>query len=98
MNRKKFSLEERQQWVDALERSGMGIREFCEQSGIAYHNLSRWRRLLGSPRRQQYNRKTEPCFVEVAAPATERLDSPPPVMRMELPGEVTITIFNSARV
>ncbi len=97
MNRKKFSLEERQQWVDAFEGSGMGLREFCEQSRIAYHNLSRWNRLLGSSRKQQQP-KAEPCFIEVAAPATERVDSPQPVMRMELPGEVTITIFHSARV
>jgi len=42
--RRNWSAQERAQWLERFERSGCGVRQFCDESGLSRTTLSYWRR------------------------------------------------------
>jgi transposase-like protein len=42
--RRNWSAQERAQWLERFERSGRGVRQFCEENGLSKTTLSHWRR------------------------------------------------------
>lgn len=42
--RRSWSAQERAQWLERFERSGCGVRQFCEENGLSKTTLSYWRR------------------------------------------------------
>ena len=86
--RRRFSAEERAQWVELYERSGQSLREFSGEHDLIQSNLSRWRR----QRRAAANGKRgSGSFVEVNVTA-----SPPPAVaaavRVCLSGGMTMEV------
>lgn len=43
-SRRNWSALERAQWLERFERSGGGVKEFCEENGLSKTTLSLWRR------------------------------------------------------
>lgn len=46
--RRQFSAEDRQQWMEQYERSGLSVRDFCRDHPLCQSSLSRWLRLRRS--------------------------------------------------
>ena len=59
-------------WVELVgefERSGLTVREFCEQAEVSVSSLHRWRKLEGgrTSRTTRPQRGTVPAFVDLGA-------------------------------
>jgi len=65
----------RQQWrtiVTEFEHSGLGMRTFCEQHGLAYSSFAKWRSLL---KRENNDPKTQPVsFIQLPETAVKIID------------------------
>ena len=87
--RRRFSAEERAQWVELYARSGQSLRQFSGEHDLIQSNLSRWRRQL---RAAANGKRGSGSFVEVNVTA-----SPPPpavaaAVRVSLSGGMTMEV------
>jgi len=87
--RRRFSTEERVQWVELYERSGQSLREFSSEHGLIQSNLSRWRRQgrAGAP-----GKRGGGSFVEVNVTASPPQPASAAPVRVSLSGGVTMEV------
>lgn len=87
IQRRRFSAEERAQWVELYERSGQSLREFSSEHGLIQSNLSRWRR---QRRAGATGKRGGGSFVEVNVSASPPAAAAP--VRVCLSGGMTMEV------
>jgi transposase-like protein len=87
--RRRFSAEERAQWVELYERSGQSLREFSSEHGLTQSNLSRWRR---HRRAGASGKRAGGSFVEVNVTASPPQPAAAAPVRVCLSGGVTMEV------
>jgi transposase len=81
-SRRNWSAQERAQWLEQFERSGRGVREFCEENGLSKTTLSHWRRRARKDAREM-GRKGCP-LVEVPRVQLSAVTAPGAAVRVSL--------------
>lgn len=89
VQRRKFSTEERAQWVELYERSSQSLREFSSEHGLIQSNLSRWRRQL---RAAASGKRRRGSFVEVSVTASPPQPAVAAPVRVCLSGGMTMEV------
>jgi transposase-like protein len=87
--RRRFSAEERAQWVEMYERSAQSLREFSSEHGLIESNLSRWRRHL---RAAANGKRGRGSFVEVSVSASAPQPAVAAPVRVCLCGGMTMEV------
>lgn len=87
--RRKFSAEERAQWVELYERSGQSLRQFSGEHDLIQSNLSRWRRQL---RAAANGKRGSGPFVEVSVAASPPQPAAAAPVRVCLCGGMTMEV------
>lgn len=87
--RRRFSAEERAQWVEMYERSGQSLREFSSEHGLIQSNLSRWQRQL---RAAANGKRGSGSFVEVNVTASAPQSASSAPVRVCLSGGMTMEV------
>jgi transposase-like protein len=78
-SRRNWSAQERAQWLEQFERSGRGVKEFCQENGLSKTTLSLWRR------RARSNARSEASpVVEVPRAQLSAVTAPGAVVRVGL--------------
>ena len=87
--RRRFSAEERAQWVELYERSGQSLREFSGEHDLIQSNLSRWRRQW---RAAANGKRGSGSFVEVNVTASPLQPAAAAAVRVCLSGGMTMEV------
>jgi hypothetical protein len=81
-SRRRWSAQERQHWLERLEKSGIGLSRFCKEHGLNKTTVSNWRQ-----RAKQAGRR-EAVVVEVPASQWVGQQAPAGV------ASVTVSLWN----
>ena len=94
---KRYSPEERAEFVQLYKKSGQSLSRFCQEAGVTYASLKRW---IDQSQEAQPVEDLETCpvsFLEVATTPTGSTQSEV-MSRMPLPVRASFELRNGIRV